>query len=205
MRSKGKITTWNDDKGFGFITPLAGGKQVFIHIKAFSNRSRRPEINDVVTFALAKDKQGRPCAANATLAGDKLKPKIAKQRNTKAILFASLFLGAVGVSVLTGHLPAFVGFAYAGLSLITFGAYALDKSAARSGAWRTAESTLQLLGLAGGWPGGLIAQETLRHKSKKGSFLTVFWATVVLNGFALAWLHTESGQDLLNTFLAGSN
>ena len=95
MRSKGRITTWNDEKGFGFITPLAGGKQVFIHIKAFSNRNRRPETNDVVTFALSKDKQGRPCAADATLAGDKLKPKVAKRRNGPAILLALLFLGAV--------------------------------------------------------------------------------------------------------------
>ena len=27
MRSKGKIASWNDDKGYGFITPLTGGKQ----------------------------------------------------------------------------------------------------------------------------------------------------------------------------------
>ncbi len=29
---KGKITSWNDEKGFGFIRPSGGGKQVFIHI-----------------------------------------------------------------------------------------------------------------------------------------------------------------------------
>ena len=84
MRSKGKIASWNDDKGFGFITPLAGGKQVFIHVSAFGNRNRRPEINDVVTYALSTDKQGRPCAANATLAGDKLKEKKAKESSTPA-------------------------------------------------------------------------------------------------------------------------
>jgi len=30
MRIKGKITSWHDDKGYGFVTPLAGGKTVFI-------------------------------------------------------------------------------------------------------------------------------------------------------------------------------
>ena len=35
MRVKGKITKWNDDKGFGFIKPNAGGNQTFLHISAF--------------------------------------------------------------------------------------------------------------------------------------------------------------------------
>ena len=66
VRQKGKITNWNDDKGFGFITPMGGGKQIFIHIKAFKNRSSRPEINQIVSFDLSKDKQGRVCAENAS-------------------------------------------------------------------------------------------------------------------------------------------
>ena len=89
---------------------------------------------------------------------------------------------------MTGGLPALIGIAYAALSLFTFIAYALDKSAAKRGAWRTPESSLHLLGLAGGWPGALIAQQVLRHKSKKASFRAVFWATAILNCAALVWL-----------------
>ncbi len=185
MRSKGKITSWNEDKGYGFITPLAGGKRVFIHINALSNRNRRPEVNDVVTYGLSKDKQGRPCAANATLAGDKLKRKAAQKSNPFALLFALAFLFAVGVSVATGALQSIVLVAYVAMSLITFAAYAFDKSAAKSGRWRTSEGTLQFLGLIGGWPGAVLAQQTLRHKSKKTSFLTVFWTTVLANCAAL--------------------
>ena len=59
MRKKGKITKWNDDKGFGFITPNVAGKQVFIHISAFNNHTRRPEINQEVIYTLSTDKQGR--------------------------------------------------------------------------------------------------------------------------------------------------
>ncbi|HNP36236.1 MAG TPA: DUF1294 domain-containing protein [Woeseiaceae bacterium] len=201
MRAKGKISSWNDDKGYGFITPLTGGKQIFIHVKALGNRNRRPEVNEVVTYSISKDKQGRLCAANATLAGDKLKEKSAKKGNTTAMIVAVLFLAAIGVSAMTGNLPVIVLIGYAALSLITFVAYALDKSAAQSESWRTSESTLLMLGLIGGWPGGLIAQETLRHKSKKTSFRTAFWGTVVMNCGAIIWLHTESGQEVLGSLL----
>jgi uncharacterized membrane protein YsdA (DUF1294 family)/cold shock CspA family protein len=194
VQVKGKITSWNDNKGFGFITPLAGGKQIFIHISALSNRNRRPELNEVVTYSVSSDKQGRPCAANATLAGDRLTTKEAKKSNTAAMLFAVLFLVAVAVSTMTGNFPNYLLVGYVALSLVTFFAYAFDKSAAQRGAWRTSEGTLLFLGLAGGWPGALIAQETLRHKSKKTSFRTVFWITVLMNCAALAWLHTESGK-----------
>jgi uncharacterized membrane protein YsdA (DUF1294 family) len=70
---------------------------------------------------------------------------------------------------------------YVIISLLTFIIYAKDKSAAKNGSWRTPESTLHLLSLLGGWPGALIAQQTLRHKFKKESFRSVFWTTAFLN------------------------
>ncbi len=54
-------------------------------------------------------------------------------------------------------------------------------------AWRIPESTLLLAGLLGGWPGALLAQHLLRHKSSKPSFLAEFWATVALNVLAFAF------------------
>jgi cold shock CspA family protein len=60
MRAKGKITSWNDEKRFGFITPLGGGKRVFVHVSAFGNADRRPETGQVVTYAISSDKRGRP-------------------------------------------------------------------------------------------------------------------------------------------------
>lgn len=67
------------------------------------------------------------------------------------------------------------------MSLVTFIVYAMDKAAARAGRWRTSEATLHLLALACGWPGALVAQQQLRHKSAKRQFRVVFWATVWLN------------------------
>jgi uncharacterized membrane protein YsdA (DUF1294 family) len=74
---------------------------------------------------------------------------------------------------------------YAIASAAAFVAYAADKNAARNGARRTPESTLHVLALAGGWPGALIAQAVLRHKTQKASFRAVFWLTVAANCAAL--------------------
>ena len=75
---------------------------------------------------------------------------------------------------------------YGLLSLASFAAYASDKSAAIRQQRRTPERTLHLLALCGGWPGAWLAQQTLRHKSSKTSFLVVFWLSVVANLVA-AW------------------
>lgn len=145
--------------------------------------------------------EARPCAADATLAGDKLRQKFARQSNPFAVVFALLFLGALGVAVVAGAVPTLILIAYAALSLITFVAYAIDKSAARRGGSRISETALHLWGLAGGWPGVLIAQQALRHKSKKISFRVVLWGTVLFNCVVLAWLQTESGKEVVHRFL----
>ncbi|WP_342352801.1 DUF1294 domain-containing protein [Psychrosphaera saromensis] len=66
--------------------------------------------------------------------------------------------------------------------------YAIDKSAAKKGRWRTKESTLHLLSLAGGWPGAYFAQNILRHKLRKKPFKVVYWITVLLNVSGILWL-----------------
>ena len=202
MRTKGRITSWNDEKGFGFITPNTGGKRVFIHIKAFGNRNRRPEVDQVVTFALSTDKQGRPCAEKATLAGDRLTLKTKQTNGSMSVIMAASFLVIVGASVLTAKIPLLILALYVVASLLTFIMYAVDKSAARKGKWRTQESTLHLLSLTGGWPGALVAQQKLRHKSKKQSFRLVFWITVLLNCSAFIWLLTPTGGDMLRALIA---
>jgi uncharacterized membrane protein YsdA (DUF1294 family) len=106
---------------------------------------------------------------------------------------------AVVAVVFAGRLPFGVLGLYLGASVVAFVAYALDKSAARHGRWRTAEGTLHLLGLIGGWPGAAFAQRIFRHKSRKAEFQRVFWITVVLNSLSLGGLLTERGA----AFLAG--
>lgn len=121
MRTKGKIKSWSDSKGYGFILPHSGGKQVFVHINAFSNRKRRPETDQVVTYDISTDKHGRPCAIKATLAGDRLQQNKKKNSGTISILFATIFISIVAVSALVDRLPPLIFAVYIGLSIRLFG------------------------------------------------------------------------------------
>jgi len=81
------------------------------------------------------------------------------------------------------------------MSCVAFMLYRHDKRAARSGKTRTRERTLHLANLLGGWPGGLLAQDRLRHKTRKATFQLVFWATVALHCAALVWLFSAGNAD----------
>ena len=186
MNTTGKIASWNDEKGYGFISPLAGGDRTFVHIKAFGNHSRRPVVGDVITYSVSTDTRGRPCAKEATIAGA---AKTRKRKNSSVFLphvLAFGFLLIVAGTVLVSSIPAPVLFVYLIVSSATFSAYVLDKMAAEKG----------------GWPGALIAQSHLRHKTRKQPFRTIFWGTVVLNCAILAWLFTPAGVHVLRSTMA---
>jgi uncharacterized membrane protein YsdA (DUF1294 family) len=167
---------------------MAGGERVFVHIKSFANRARRPAGNEVVTYDLKLDIQGRQQGANVRFSGEQARPPPASGRGSASLAFAVVFLVLVSFGMIGGSLPFYVWGGYIAGSAITFFVYAWDKSAARNDRWRTQESTLHLLSLLGGWPGALVAQRVLRHKSSKRPFLIVFWGTVALNGAALIWV-----------------
>lgn len=105
-----------------------------------------------------------------------------------AVSLAALLAGWGG-----GTVPLPVLAVYGAMSLVAFVLYRHDKRAARGGRARTRERTLHLADLLGGWPGGLLAQDLLRHKTRKASFQLVFWATVALNCAALGWLLGAGG------------
>lgn len=88
---------------------------------------------------------------------------------------------------------------YFTLSLLSFAAYAIDKSAARKGTWRISENNLHVLDFLGGWPGGFIAQRLLRHKTSKPSFQRIYWVTVLLHCALVGWLLSPYGSDVLRT------
>ena len=110
------------------------------------------------------------------------------RRGTAPVLAALGFLGIIGAAVFLRKMPAWALLYYLCMSAIAFAAYAGDKAAARASRRRIPEIRLHMLGLAGGWPGALIAQQTLRHKSSKQRFQAVFWLTVIVHCAVFGWL-----------------
>jgi len=122
------------------------------------------------------------------LIGDALRRHAEALGRRARVLAIPAFIGVCGWVAMTWGVPAIVAGIYLLASIVCFLSYALDKAAAVRRGWRTSEQTLHLLGLTCGWPGGLLAQQLLRHKSSKPSFRAEFWFTVLLNvaGF-VAW------------------
>jgi uncharacterized membrane protein YsdA (DUF1294 family)/cold shock CspA family protein len=204
VRHKGKITTWNSERGFGFVTPAGGGERVFVHITAIADRTRPPAEGDRVTYDLTVDERKRPRAARVRKSAP-IRPSSqtasASTSSTVPLIIISLFVLIVVAGTLAGRLPPVIIVIYGVVSIITFLLYWLDKSAARRGAWRTQESSLLFIGLVGGWPGAVVAQRILRHKTRKESFQLAFWGTAVMNSIALGWLLTDSGSSFAKQLL----
>lgn len=202
MRFDGTIKTWNDDRGFGFIESTQGGQEVFVHIKSFKQRTGRPQEGQVVSFEVEVGPQGKKRAKNVEpIRSSRPNPRSARSSTAQwgtFTLFAipAFFLLYVAVQVLWRP-SLLLALGYVGMSVLTVLVYAFDKSAAERRAWRTSESTLHLLAVAGGWPGALIAQQFLRHKSAKEEFRSVFWATVVLNVIAFVAICSPLGRQFL--------
>jgi uncharacterized membrane protein YsdA (DUF1294 family)/cold shock CspA family protein len=197
MRFQGRLTEWRDEKGYGFITPNGGGARVFVHRTDFAS-GRRPRGNELVTYELEVDDRRRPNARNVQYVSASSKRGLPAIGAIAAPMLAVVFLAYLTSGAAGGKLPWLVPAWYVGLSLLTYLFYRQDKAASIRGGWRTPEKQLHGLAVLGGWPGALVAQRWLRHKSTKTSFLVTFLATVVVNISAVVWLHTAAGAKLLS-------
>ena len=186
MRIDGTLKSWNDDRGFGFIQPTLGGQEIFVHIKAFEIRLGRPQIGQRLTFEIEMGTEGKKRAKRVQPV-QVARPASRKRNDSPAqwggaSYFAiPAFLFVFLIVAILWRVPNWVAGLYFAASVVCFVTYVIDKSAAKAGRRRVSEDTLIFLGFACGWPGAIIAQQVLRHKSNKASFRSAFWGSVVLN------------------------
>ena len=107
----------------------------------------------------------------------------AARKRSNAAHYVPILLCVLGYLVVNAlwPIPLWVAGIYLVASIVCFIVYAVDKSAAGAARRRVSERTLLTLGIVGGWPGAIVAQQTLRHKTQKASFRKAFWGTVVVN------------------------
>jgi len=193
MRIEGHLKTWNDERGFGFIEARHGGQEIFVHIKAFANRAGRPVLGQLLTFEVETMPDGKKRALRVELQRSPRRASRTRQEHpaqwgTASYFALPAFVILFAVVAALWRVPGWVATVYLVASVVCFAVYAWDKSAAAADRWRVSEDILLGPGLLGGWPGAIVAQRLLRHKSSKASFRAMFWFTVVLNVAAFVTL-----------------
>lgn len=207
-RREGALASWNDERGFGFIdvdetgASTAAGDQserVFAHISAFPPRETRPAPGERVSFAIERTREGKVRARNIRYLSISGRPLRVKRRKPGTMSYVVLATFVVAISIVTaiGALPWIFAALYLAMSIITYALYASDKKAAQTRQWRVTESALLGLGLFGGWPGAILAQQRLRHKTQKPLFRQAFWGTVVFNILVFAILTTALREPIV--------
>lgn len=150
-RVTGTLTSWNDDRGFGFLTTDVGDRRVFVHISAFPRASVRPILGESVSFEIETASDGRSMARRVT--GERMVRAAASQREAAKpsrwrfarrilagrrpasfdyLAIVAFFLVYVFVSF-AWPIPPWVLGVYLVTSILSFIVYAVDKKAATSG------------------------------------------------------------------------
>jgi cold shock CspA family protein len=98
MRFTGKVKSWNDDRGFGFIAPTEGGQDIFVHISECP-RGGRPELQETLTFEVALNAQGKKKAVNVRRAGIAAKRARAARRPRSENRAGGVVSGLVALAI----------------------------------------------------------------------------------------------------------
>lgn len=98
---KGQLTTWKDDRGFGFIKPDDGSKEVFLHISAVKGVGRRPQVGDTILYDRVTQADGKVRASKASIQGV-ASPSLPTQQKKKkhGIVKTLIRIGGISAIVL---------------------------------------------------------------------------------------------------------
>lgn len=107
MRYEGVLRSWNDERGFGFIAPRDGGKEIFFHVSALPKDGSRPTLGETLSYELGSGTDGRVQALRVIRTAVGARPQVRSQ--SKPVRASN---GVFGL-LLTATLVAVVGvFAY---------------------------------------------------------------------------------------------
>lgn len=208
---RGTLKTWDDEKGYGFISPDEGYGEVFLHISAVRG-GRRPSVGDPLLFIASMDRKGRQRAEHARPEGSSAFDERSIRRKLKSVddpeprprrqarperrpgsiaylpmkiaVFVLVCLLPVLGLVMMMRMGQFIPlFAYLALSALAVFLFYDDKRRAYKKQRRTPEASLHLVELLGGWPGSLVAQQLFRHKTRKLSYQAMCWLVVLMHQY----------------------
>src|SRR5688572_8126375 len=100
MALTGTLRTWNDDRGFGFIAPANGGRELFVHFSAFPRDGSRPTVGESLRYELGRGNDGRPQAVRVYRQTPGQRPMYARARRPDTRRHRSRLTALVGVALL---------------------------------------------------------------------------------------------------------
>lgn len=99
-RQRGKLTKWNDERGFGFIQPQDGSQSVFLHRSALPKYIRRPQVGDTILYELETQTDGKVRACHASIEGVIARPaSFTSRKDQSRVVMAGLFLTLLVLAV----------------------------------------------------------------------------------------------------------
>ncbi len=169
---KGVVVKFDNQRGYGFIRPDNGGRDVFVHISQVEGRQEL-EVGQRVKFQMRDAERGP--SAYAVIPGRKARPP--------AIQFSLVTL----VLVLSGTLLLYSLFDlhwllgwFVSATVVAFALFGIDKQSARMGRRRVPELVLHGIAFAGGSFGALMGMRVFHHKTAKRQFRIVMWLIVLV-------------------------
>jgi uncharacterized membrane protein YsdA (DUF1294 family)/cold shock CspA family protein len=176
-RRLGRLDSWNDERGFGYVRTDESAELLFVHIKSFRTRPRRPLAGDPLTFIEGTGRNGRPAAEDVEIDGLPApapgKPSGPRRTPiadvTRVMAALSIFIAVATLSAL-GRAPIWFGVLYYTMGLASLMLYSADKRYAIAGRSRVRETSMHVVDALFGIGGGLFAQHVFRHKTRKRAF-----------------------------------
>jgi cold shock CspA family protein len=147
MKYQGKISLWNEERGFGFIKWNGADDKLFVHVSAFSEKRRNPAEGDIVTYEVGKDANGRSQALNVSFVFP-AKRYLSGRSDNKFGFGRFALIGMVALIGIAGyfkHAPQEL-FKQTELGSVSEGRGGNESDAAISGAFTNRQSNLQVTG-----------------------------------------------------------